>query len=226
MPAIELQKYIPEPYDTPQMIGVKWQIDVKYVPFSCLSGEAKEYHIRSGGKKGLCFYQYTMIDECSRERFVFAYDSFGEVETIDFMKRCIVYMGYMPLIVQTDNGAEFTNCNTIQKTVHAFTVFLNKLDIEHKLIRPGTPRHNGKVERSHRTDNNEFYRHNIFDSLTDLRDKLKSWLIRYNTMRPTSVLGYKTPQAKRDQLLVQLHQDGAYGRIRFVKQNIDRAFAA
>jgi len=50
---------------------------------------------------------------------------------------------------------EFTNrlssSNSKKKTL--FEVTLQKLGIKHKLIRPFTPRHNGKVERSHRKDN-------------------------------------------------------------------------
>ena len=49
-------------YDTPTKLGVKWQMDVKYVPSACYVG--------TDGEK---FYQYTMIDEASRERFIFPY---------------------------------------------------------------------------------------------------------------------------------------------------------
>ena len=55
-------KYIPKPYDTPTNIRVKWQMDIKYIPKYCYS--------RSAGKK---FYQYTIIDKVSRERFIYLY---------------------------------------------------------------------------------------------------------------------------------------------------------
>ncbi len=51
-----------KPYDTPKFLGIKWQLDVKYVPKSCYSG-----------KEIQAFYQYTVIDEASRERFIYAY---------------------------------------------------------------------------------------------------------------------------------------------------------
>ena len=52
---------------------------------------------------------------------------------------------------------------------------LNQLNITHQLIRPRTPRHNGKVERSHRNDNERFYNNLKFDSLEDLRNKGKKY---------------------------------------------------
>ena len=92
-------KYTPKPYDTPTMIGIKWQIDVKFVPNACKST------ILPLDKK---FYQYTCIDEASRERFLFWYDEHTPSNTMDFVKRAIIYFGYKPLEIQTDNGTEFT----------------------------------------------------------------------------------------------------------------------
>ena len=67
--------------------------------------------------------------------------------TVDFLKRAIEYFGYKPKILQTDNGAEFAH---IAKTdrIHPLDVLCQELNIEHKKIRPRTPRHNGKVEWS------------------------------------------------------------------------------
>ncbi len=102
------------------------------------------------------FYQYTMIDEASRERFIYPYEEQCGYSTVDFVKRAILYFGYKPLTIQTDNGAEFTY---IKKTnrVHSFDFLCDELGIRHQLIRPRTPRHNGKVERSHRNDQERFY---------------------------------------------------------------------
>lgn len=72
---------------------------------------------------------------------------------MDFFKRAIEFFGYAPNILQTDNGAEFTH-PTKTNRIHPLDVFCNKYHIQHKLIRPRTPWHNGKVERSHR---NEIY---------------------------------------------------------------------
>ena len=127
------------------MIGIKSQMDVKYVPKNCYVG--------SDGEK---FYQYTVIDEASRERFIFPYKEHSSYSTIDFLKRAIVYFEYKPQILQTDNVYEFTHTSNT-KRIHPLDVLCNELDINHKLIKPRTPRHNGKVERSHRNDQQRFY---------------------------------------------------------------------
>ena len=60
--------------------------------------------------------------------------------------------------VQTDNGQEFTKRFSPYGGSDNPTLFQERLaehGIRHKLIRPFTPRHNGKVERSHRKDNEQ-----------------------------------------------------------------------
>lgn len=182
------KKYIPKHYDTPKELGIKWQLDVKYVPKYCYSGNDNEK-----------FYQYTVIDEASRERFIYPYREQSSYSTVDFIKRAILYFGYKPETIQTDNGAEFTH---IAKTnrIHPFDVFCNQEHIEHKLIRPRTPRHNGKVERSHRNDQQRFYNYLKFYSYDDLIRQMKAYLKRSNNI-PMQILGWISPLEKRKALL-------------------------
>jgi transposase InsO family protein len=175
-------------YDTPKEIGVKWQMDVKYVPTACYTKGAEER-----------FYQYTMIDEASRERFIYPYKEQSGYSTVDFIKRAIRYFGYKPEIIQTDNGAEFTNFSNTER-VHAMDVLCQELGITHKLIRPRTPWHNGKVERSHRNDQERFYNYLSFYSYEDLINQMKNWLYRSNRI-PMAVLGWMSPYQKRQALL-------------------------
>jgi transposase InsO family protein len=176
-----------KPYATPEKIGVKWQMDVKYVPTACYTKGSEER-----------FYQYTMIDEASRERFIYPYKEQSGYSTCDFIRRAISYFGYKPEIIQTDNGTEFTNFSNTER-VHAMDVLCQKLGIKHKLIRPRTPWHNGKVERSHRNDQERFYNHLSFYSYEDLKKQMKSWLYRSNRI-PMAVLGWKSPFEKRQDL--------------------------
>lgn len=81
--------------------------------------------------------------------------------TIDFVKRAIVYFGYAPDEIQTDNGTEFT-CLSKTKRTHPFDILCDKYPIKHHLIRPRTPWNNGKVERSHRNDQERFYNYLSF----------------------------------------------------------------
>lgn len=191
--------YKPQPYETPEHIGVKWQLDVKYVPLSCMP--KNEERVR--------FYQYTVIDEATRERYIYAYQEQCPQSTVDFIKRAIVYFGYKPELIQTDNGAEFTYTRqTKDDREHLFDKFCRLNKIEHKLIKPRTPRHNGKVERSHRNDNERFYRWLKFYSYDDLLLQMKAYLERSNNI-PISTLksqdktkSWLTPIEKRKELLL------------------------
>ena len=82
-------------------------------------------------------------------------------------------------------------------------IIQDELRIRHKLIKPKTPRHNGKVERSHRNDNERFYSYLTFYSLEDLRKQAKVYLRRSNNI-PMQVLNYLTPIEKRKQLIKEM----------------------
>ena len=88
-------------------------------------------------------------------------------------------------------------------------------NIKHHLIRPRTPEHNGKVERSHRIDQDKFFRKLSFYSLEDLRKQGKAWNERYNNL-PKIVLGFKTPNEVELEKLNQLMEDT--GEIRCPKR--------
>jgi len=191
-PKPKKKPYKPQPYNTPKAAGIKWQCDVKHVPKHCKSPTL--LHDQK-------FYQYTMIDEASRERFIYHYDEHSSYSSVDFVQRAIAYFGYQPYTIQTDNGFEFTHTTNTDRT-HPFDILLDHLGIKHKLIRPRTPRHNGKVERSHRNDNARFYQCLKFYSLEDLREQAKRYLSRSNNI-PMATLGYLTPLEMREKLLNQ-----------------------
>lgn len=178
------KKRKPQKYDTPAHIGIKWQMDVKYVPSACYVGEFPDK-----------FYQYTMIDEASRERFIYPYREQSSYSTIDFVKRAIAYFGYQPETIQTDNGFEFTYHKDYKRT-HPFDIFCKQVGIRHKLIRPRTPWHNGKVERSHRSDQERFYNFLSFYSFKDLKVQMYRYMRRSNRI-PMAVLGWVSPIEKR-----------------------------
>ena len=154
-------KYVPKPYEQMLYPGQRIQIDVKFVPSACLTGEAK-------GKR---FYQYTAIDEFSRWRYVEAFEEHSTYSSMIFLLH-LVQAFPMPIeCVQTDNASEFTNrlVGTKNPKPTLFEKTLEQLNIRHKLIKPHTPRHNGKVERSHRKDNEEFYATHRFFSFVDFK---------------------------------------------------------
>ena len=183
----EKKPYIPKLYHTPEKIGVKWQLDVKYVPKHCYHGSLSD-----------SFYQYTVIDEASRERFIYPFREQSSYSTIQFIKMAIHYFKYKPEIIQTDNGAEFTYTMDTRKE-HPFDIYCKEEGLLHTLIRPRTPRHNGKVERSHRNDNERFYKYLSFYSYEDLILQMKRYLYRSNRL-PMQTLGWNTPIEMRKSL--------------------------
>ena len=154
------------------------QIDVKLVSASCLVGEAKKQK----------FYQYTALDEYSRFRYVEAFEERSSYSSAVFLEHLVKAFHFPIHCVQTDNGQEFTKrlSKTQNPTLTLFEKALKKYDISHKLIRPYTPRHNGKVERSHRKDNEYFYANHTFFSFDDFKKQLTVHNKKYNCfpMRP------------------------------------------
>lgn len=158
-------KYVPKPYQQMDDPGQRIQIDVKFVPSACLKNSEVL------GKK---FFQYTAIDEYSRWRFVEAFEEHSTYSSAMFLEHLVKAFPLPIECVQTDNGSEFTNrFTTHREKPTLFQVHLEKHGIQHKLIRPFTPRHNGKVERSHRKDNERFYATHTFYSFEDFAEQLK-----------------------------------------------------
>ena len=120
-------------YEKPQA-GHRLQLDVKFLE-----------RIRGTGKR---LYEFTAIDDCTRIRVLKVYDACNQRTAIRFFDEVRHRLPFAQfLVIQTDNGAEFQS----QFHWHA-----EAQDIRHVYIRPRTPHLNGKVERSHRVDDQEF----------------------------------------------------------------------
>ena len=152
------KEYEPKPYEEMRYPGERVQVDVKYVPAKSLTKEVKEKDGR--------YYQYTAIDEYTRKRVLWASKEQSTSASTEFIKVIMKKFPFKIECIQTDNGFEFTNRlnwqGTKKKTM--FEKRLEELGIKHKLIKPKTPRHNGKVERSHRKDQERFYYNKVFCS--------------------------------------------------------------
>ena len=186
-------KYIPKPYEQMVYPGQRVQVDVKFVPSACLKNS------KVIGKK---FFQYTAIDEYSRWRFVEAFEEQNTYSSAQFVDHLVKAFPFPIECIQTDNGTEFTNRFTSHKDKPTlFQVHLEQHGIQHKRIRPYTPRHNGKVERSHRKDNERFYATHQFYSFEDFAKQLKEYNRKDYNHFPMRPLGWKTPnQVLKDYL--------------------------
>ena len=121
-------------YDTPTELGKKWQMDVKYVPTACYVG--------TDGEK---FYQYTMLEEASRERFIYVYRENSSYSTVDFVQRAIIYFGYAPDGRDRQTTAERLHTYTENQCIHPLDFLLQRsgtLDINES-----DPKHLGTTEK-------------------------------------------------------------------------------
>lgn len=176
----------PKKYEDMNYPGERVQIDVKYVPMSCLSKELQEMGER--------YYQYTALDEKTRYRILWYSNEHSTYASAKFMQYLLKTAPFKIECVQTDNGFEFTNRLNRNRDVETiFEKVLRMNGIKHKIIKPYTPRHNGKVERSHRKDQEYFYDRNIFSSLEDLKEKGAKWSIKSNDF-PSRPLNWKSPK--------------------------------
>ena len=159
----------PKPYQRADYPGQKIQMDVKYVPNYCISN-------------GLKYYQFTAKDECSRWTFREMYDEYSTFSARDFLVKLIMRAPFPIRLIQTDNGTEFTNTLLVTKSKHKtmFEDALEAMGILYQRIRIATPRHNGKVERQHRTDEMRFYKKMRMYNLEDGRRQLAVYQSKSN----------------------------------------------
>lgn len=171
----------PKPYQRAEYPGQKLQLDVKFVPSYCLTEDKK-------------YYQFTAKDECTRWTFREMYDEHSTYSAADFLMKLIQTAPFPIRLIQTDNGTEFTNALLVTKSTHKtlFEAALEEMEILYRRIRIATPRHNGKVERQHRTDELRFYRKLRMYGLEDGRRQLAKYQAASNNNIMTC-LGMKSP---------------------------------
>ncbi len=111
---------------------------------------------------------------------------------IDFVNYVVKKFPFRIRSIRTDRGYGF------QALFHWHVA---DLGMEHVYIKPRTPQLNGKVERSHRTDKDEFYPRLTYRDDVDLKKKLSAWEKFYNYDRPHGAHKGKTPyEALREKL--------------------------
>ena len=167
--------------------GEKVQIDVKVVPNYCIRGK----HSRDGKK----MYQWTAIDECTRTRFLYGYEEHSPENSKDFLHRFLEFFPFEVMMIQTDNGIEFTYKFISDEKKCLFEEELTNLNIKHNLIKPRTPWHNGKVERSHRMDQWYFYEWETFKNMSEFNEKLAKHL-EWTNNKPMRIFKGKSPMQK------------------------------
>jgi transposase InsO family protein len=156
------------------------QVDVKFLQLKDRSGKTVKR------------YQYTAIDDATRIRALQIYPEHNQARAIQFINYVIEKFPFRISTIRTDRGHEFQA---------RFHWHVEDLGMRHVYIKPQTPQLNGKVERSHRTDQTEFYQLLTYTDDIDLNAKLKAWEDFYNYDRPHLSLAGKTPYEVMKSLL-------------------------
>src|SRR4051812_4247555 len=164
----------------------RWQRYEKARPGHRLQLDVKFLERIPGTRKRL--YQFTAIDDCTRIRVLKVYDACNQRTAIRFVDEVVGRLPFRVHVVQTDNGAEFQS---------QFHWHVEGLDIRHVYIKPRSPHLNGKVERSHRVDDQEFYQlldqNGVSDDIHLFNEKLREWEDYDNYQRPHGALDGQTP---------------------------------
>ena len=178
------------------------KLKYKYIKVPLIPGELVEIDIKHVPSKikGKRYFQFTAIDCASRWRYLSIYDDMGNGSAIDFLNKVIKTAPFKTRAVKTDNGSCFTNryvgylksTDPFNPRLHGFDIFCQRNNVIHYLIDPGKPAQNGKVERSHRSDQEMFYDRNRFKTVIELKEKIEEWNEYYNNLEHCS-LGGKTP---------------------------------
>jgi len=164
-----------------QVPGHHIQMDVKFLIFKDKQG------------KKLKRYQYTAIDDATRVRALKVYERHTQKNAIDFVDYVIDKFPFRIQQIRTDRGHEFQA---------QFHWYVEDLGMRHVYIKARTPQLNGKAERSHQTDQEEFYQLLNYKNDVDLKEKFAVWEQFYNFARPHGAHKGRTPyESLRDKLL-------------------------
>ncbi len=167
--------------------GQRLQMDVKYVPKFVADKR---------------IFNYVIVDECTRIRFIHAYPEINAQWTVDFIERAKAFFPFPINCIQTDNGQEFTwhlSRENKEAKIHLLDEWCEEQNIKHRLIPVGVKEHNGKVERSHRIDEQYFYWRAPTSSIDSFNEALGKWVYEYNHKRPHGGINYQTPAEKLEE---------------------------
>ena len=130
------------------------QMDVKFLTFK--------------GKQGpkVRRFQFTAIDDATGVRALMVYEKHTQANAIEFVDHVIDKFPFRIKEIRTDNGHEF------QATFHWH---IEDLGIRHAYIKCTSPQLDGKVERTHRSDQQEVYQLLSYKGDVDLETKLQEW---------------------------------------------------
>lgn len=149
-------------------------------------------------------YQYSAIDYLTGIAYGSIYELQSNMEVVLFARSLTGYYPFGVTGIQADNHSTFTNRYTgylksadpFNPRIHPLDLECQRLNVKHYLIDKGKPAQNGKVERFHRTCEEEFYQREKFRDLNSARKKFRDFLYYYNHEREHQGLNNLTPVEK------------------------------
>ena len=148
-------------------------------PGDCVQVDVKYVRVR-----GQRYFQYTALDDCTRYRVLRLYRQLNQMSSFAFLGELRRAFPFPIRKLQCDNGYEFPL---------AFALEVMRAGIVHRYIRPRRPQQNGKVERSHRIDAEEFWNRQRPANYEAAVVALRDWEQAYNYERFSLALKGRTP---------------------------------
>jgi transposase InsO family protein len=150
-------------------------------------GESVQVDVKFVRIAGRWAFQYTALDDCTRFRVLRLYRRLHQRSSLAFLVELQRALPFRIRKLQCDNGREFPL---------DFMLAVEAAGIRHRYIRPRRPQQNGKVERSHRIDQEEFWGRHRFTDFDEATTALRAWERTYNYERFSLALQGRTPAEK------------------------------
>src|ERR1043166_1128344 len=143
-----------------------------------IPGQRIQIDVKHAGKlnTGQKIYVFNAVDESTRYRYAKAFLNYWGETTVEFLNELVSRFPFPIQCIQTDHGREFKN--------QPIQTWCRENQIWHRLIPPGEKELNGKIERSHRLDEDYFYYRAERSTIDGFNMGLGKWIIEYNTDRP------------------------------------------
>jgi transposase InsO family protein len=150
-------------------------------------GDSVQVDVKVVARSRCKWFQYTAIDDCTRMRVLRLYRRQNQQSSLAFLRELTATFPFPIRKIQVDNGTEFPLL---------FALSCQELGVRVRYIRPRRPEQNGKVERSHRIDEEEFWGRYAGQDFEVASDALAAWEHRYNYERFSMALQGRTPMEK------------------------------
>lgn len=131
-------------------------------------------------------FEYAAIDILSRYKLAVILPDISDDSASLALEFFLKWFPFKVAYIQTDNGLEYQR---------SFDQTCQKHNINHYYIHKNSPNENAVIERSFRTDQDEFFYwlEDTPEHIGQLNEWLQKFINEYNTWRPHQALEYKTP---------------------------------